>query len=252
MPTIRFTGKIVPVHPPDEIGSLLPFTWEYTDTGESERYEITFAREVVTVDLVLNYEPRAELVSQYRNTALVLATTALNIVCFVQGVGLTLYLDKCVWPDGKEEITIPGDDRLKSLVSIANINIPVMAKMLTGDEQLSRPLNDLILAITWPYAAAINCARAVEGLRHHMNPNEGDQRARSWGIFQENLNITQAFRTSITDLSTKPRHGNAGFIPSDKQETVIQRSWSIMDRYFHYLAIGRVQLPQSHFAVLDA
>jgi hypothetical protein len=157
-----------------------------------------------------------------------------------------------VWPDGKEEIALPGDDRLKSLVSITNIDIPVMSAMLARDQQLSRPLNDLILAITWPNAAAINCARAIEGLRLHMNPNEGDDRGKSWGIFQENLNMSRAFRASITDLSTKPRHGNTGFIPSEEQEIVIMRSWTIMDRYFHFLAIGRAPLPRNLFAVLDA
>ena len=238
------------MRPPHEIGSLKPFTWEHIDTGERDSYEVSFDGAIVIVDVVLNYEPREEIISQYRHTALELATTALNIVCFAEGMGLTLYLDRCVWPDGKEEITLPGDDRLKSLVSITNIDIPVMSAMLAGDQQLSRPLNDLILAITWPNAAAINCARAVEGLRHHMNPNEGDKRGESWKRFQEQLNISQAFRTSITEISTQPRHGNTTFIPSKDTEDAIMKSWTIMNRYFHYLALGKIQLDPNIFELL--
>jgi hypothetical protein len=238
------------MRPPHEIGSLKPFTWEYMDTGERESYEVSFDGANVTVDVVLNYEPREEIISQYRNTALELATTALNIVCFAEGMGLTLYLDRCVWPDGKEEIPLPGDDRLKSLVSITNIDISVMSGMLAVDQQLSRPLNDLILAITWPNAAAINCARAIEGLRRHMNPNEGDERGKSWERFQEQLNITQAFRTSVTKLSIQPRHGNASFIRSEDTEDAIIKSWKIMNRYFHYLALGKKQLDASIFELL--
>jgi hypothetical protein len=165
-------------------------------------------------------------------------------------MGLTLYLDRCLWPNGKEEILLPGDDRLKSLVSITDIDIPVMSAMLAVDQQLSRPLNDLIQAITWPNAAAISCARAIEGLRRHMNPDEGDNRGKSWGRFQEQLNISQAFRKSITEISTQPRHGNATFIPSKDTEDAIMKSWIIMNRYLHYLALGKRQLDPNIFEFL--
>jgi hypothetical protein len=251
MPTIRFSGHIVPMRPPHEIGSLKPITWEYLDTKETESYEISFDGTKVTVDIVLNFEPRIDMISQHRNKALELATNALNIVCFVEGMGLTLYLDRCVWPDGTEEIPLPGDDRLKSLVSITNIDISRMSAMLAEDQQLSRIFNDLIFSITWPYAAAINCARAIEGIRRHNNPAEGkDDRAASWGILQDALNISRAYREFIIQVSIPPRHGDSSFIPSEKQEDVIVRAWTIMDRYLQYLARGKKPLAELGFSLL--
>jgi hypothetical protein len=251
MPTFRFTGKVVPIHPPIEIGPLLPFVWEHIETGEREAYEVSFVGADVVVNVTINIELKDEKISAYRNTSLDVARTALNIVCFQHGFGLLLYLDRYMSPEGKEELLIPGDPRLQSLVSMENINMPMMSSLLAADPQLSRPLNDLITAITWPHAPAINCARAVEGLRHHMNPNEGDERGKSWGTFQENLRITRAFRDSITNLSTSPRHGNTAFIPSEDQEAVIMRSWMIMDRYFHFLGRGRKPLDATLFVILD-
>jgi hypothetical protein len=251
MPTFRFTGRVVPIQPPIEIGPLLPFVWEHIETGEREEYEVSFIGADVVVNVTINSEVKDEKISAYRNTSLEVARTALNIVCFQHGLGLLLYLDRYMPPDGKEELLVPGDPRLQSLVSLGNINIPVMSSLLAADPQLSRPLNDLITAITWPLAAPINCARALEGIRRHNNPLENESnRLASWVLLQEAINISKDYADSIINMSKIPRHGGTQFIPSEDQEEVIVRTWTITDRYFQYLGRGRKSLKDFGFPLL--
>lgn len=242
MPTVQFAGKIVPIRPPHEIGELPPFVWENVETGERESYEITFSSSDVSARVTIDHEIDEANVSRYRNTAMELARTALNIVCFVEGIGLLLYLDRYIPNEGKPELLVPGDPRLKSLVTLTSINVPVLSTILAGDSQLSRPLSDLINAITWPFAAPINCARAVEGIRKHNNPNEGDARGASWKMLQDALNISKEYLEFIGDMSVNPRHGSSAFIEPTEQEECIVRAWTIMDRYFRYLGGGRKPL----------
>jgi hypothetical protein len=231
------------MRPLHEIGPLFPFEWEDIETGERESYEVSFVGADVSVNVTLNRELKEENIGRYRNTSLEVARTALDVVCFLEGAGLTLYLDRYMSPDGKEELLVPGDPRLQSLISLMNINMPIMCSLLAADHQLSRPLSDLVNAITWPHAAPINCARAIEGLRRHNNPQEGkDDRGKSWGLLQEALNISKPYREFVTDLSTNPRHGDSSFTPPDSQEEAILRSWTIMDRYFQYLLRGKKPL----------
>lgn len=249
---MTFKGKVVPVRPPSEIGNLPPVVWENIDTGEVESYAVSFSGADVSVSLTITVPLDEERISQYRNRALDIARSALDIVCFQTGWGLLLYLDVYTSPYGVEDKLIPGDPNLARLVSsLNNVNFPIMFQLMAGDTTLQRVLNDLITGITWPHAPAINCARAIEGIRKHNNPSEGkNDRGSSWGLLQEALNISRAYREFVIEVSTSPRHGDSSFIKPEIQEDAIVRAWTIMDRYFHYLGRGKKPLGELGFPLL--
>src|ERR1700733_4619401 len=84
-----------------------------------------------------------------------------------------------------------------------------------------------------------------------QQPSRGKGRqAASWGILQDALNISRAYREFIIQVSISPRHGDSSFIPSEKQEDVIVRAWTITDRYLQYLARGKKPLAELGFSLL--
>jgi hypothetical protein len=109
-------------------------------------------------------------------------------------------------------------------------------------------LNDLIVSITLPHQASVNCARDVEGLRVLMVP--ATDRKQAWPIFQTNLNIDRAYREFVTDVSTGPRHGDRTWIPGTTVTEATKRAWIILNRFLEYRKRANQALPLADFPLL--
>jgi hypothetical protein len=113
-----------------------------------------------------------------------------------------------------------------------------------------RALRYLIEAITVPHESAVNCARAVEALRHIIAPNQ--PRGHAWQTFRSALNISQEYLKMITDVSTGPRHGDPTHIQGTTTTEISRRAWVIMNRFFEYKKRNNQQLPLDIFPLLTA
>jgi hypothetical protein len=249
MPTISFSGKVVPIPVPVTAGlSDLPsIRFEAVDTKEVETYtvKITESHVVVLIE-VDNYS--TDDIQRHRNKSLDLARTALDLFCFQSGWGLFLYLDRFVDPSGKIEAIVPGHPELAKLVNFRSNLISGLYPVFAADPRLHMALNDMIQAITWPHVATVNCARAVEGIRTIIAPGK---RSAGWPAMQEALNITESYTRMITALSEAPRHGDRVWNPPEPIEEIIQRSWEIMMRYLEWESRGEKPLPKSIFRLLS-
>lgn len=125
-----------------------------------------------------------------------------------------------------------------------------MYRIVACELDLIPALNDLIVSISLPHHAPINCARAIETIRELIMPTESDDREKGWKVMREQLNIDRDYLKFITQHSTKRRHGKrTGISPADYQE-IIRRAWNVMNRFLEYRKRGNQQLPLSEFPLL--
>jgi hypothetical protein len=127
-------------------------------------------------------------VDRHRNRALDLATAALDLFNFKTSTGLSVHLDRWIDPDGKPELIVPGHPALGNLVRFPLTAIPALYRVFAADPRLHHAMHDLIVGITYPYAAAINYARAVESIRTIMAPGE---RRLGWPFMRQHLNLAE-------------------------------------------------------------
>jgi hypothetical protein len=186
-----------------------------------------------------------------------LARAAVDLYCFQVGWGLSVMLDTFVNEAGNETTLLPRMDSLAAYCTALQPdpqnptvnNYDLCYRLLIAEPPLFMALNDLIVSITLPHHASVNCARAVEGLRVLMVPGLTD-RAQSWPIFQANLNIDRGYREYITGVSTGPRHGDRTWIAGTTVTEVVTRSWIIMNRFLEYRKRGNLALPVAEFQLL--
>ena len=92
-------------------------------------------------------------------------------------------------------------------------------------------LEDLIGAITLPHVAPVNCARAMDRLKHSIaKPDSSDK-----GCMEANrdtLQIDEQYLRFVSDPSNGPRHAGPGHTPGTLTTEATLRSWAVMKRYF--------------------
>jgi hypothetical protein len=110
-------------------------------------------------------------------------------------------------------------------------------------------LNDLIDALNSPNHQPTHCARAIEGIRHHISQSNKD-RKRAWAQMNEALQLGEGYAKFITDLSQGPRHGDPQVINATTNAEVALRSWKIMNRFLMYLRRGEKPLSAFEFPLL--
>lgn len=112
-------------------------------------------------------------------------------------------------------------------------------------------LHDLALGIGALNYSHIGAARSVEAIRGLIAPDAQNDRA-AWARMRSLLNIERDYLQRITDASRGPRHGDRGGATGDGQLVAMQRSWTIMNRYFEFMKRGGGQpLPQGEFPTLS-
>jgi len=124
-----------------------------------------------------------------------------------------------------------------------------MWDLVVADPALFQALDDLIVSITLPHHSPVNCARAVEGLRH-LIAAPGASASQAWEQMRDALRLDRTFLQLITDTSTAPRHGNRAYIPGATTTETVRRSWIVMDRFLAYRKRGNTPRPVAEFPVL--
>lgn len=252
MTTIVFYGQIYPMVWDISVNNLSPIKWKDPDLEMHVNVSIQKGKIVAECD-VPNYD---EAQDGFRRT-LVRVTdivrTTVNLIAFRVGAGLTVTLDRAVFPDNNTgRLIVLRDRTLESRCKSFRLDdgsFDEVARLVLTDARLYHAFRDLIEAITLPNVLVTRCASAIETIRTCMSPT-GTERRRGWAMLQSNLNVGENFLKSITDHSRGPRHGDHHYIPGTTTEVVANNAWIVMDRYLEYLKRGKQPLPVSEFPLL--
>ncbi|MGA2438250.1 MAG: hypothetical protein ABSF57_07025 [Acidobacteriaceae bacterium] len=261
MPIFLFKGRILPEfadlsiwNVPTVHFSELPHLPDLPDgfTGE-----FTIAINHSLIDLICVVEQKSVSLSRIHNRAIAYLRAFVDLNCFATGAPLYVILDTAIGPDGVAQSLRAIHPTLGELCTVTSQN-PVTSGAIGFDALdtiIREPgmflaLRDLVSALSDAELAAVHCARAVEGLRNLMVPNEPD-RGKAWGLFQENLNLDQAYRGYIIGLSVGPRHGDrTRWITGAEVDEILKRSWIIMNRFMVFRKRGSKPLLAPEFDLL--
>lgn len=259
MPILHFTGKILPYDPSAfvlAIKDLPSVEWNDQFSGQTLKIATKIDQSIIDIEFEVQHFNENDDLSSLLMRAWDLARAAVDLYCFKVGWGLTVYIDKLIKPDGSvstirpEAPLVAGHATALDSTNPNVNNFDVCYRLMLVEPGLFMSMNDLIVSITLPHHASVNCARAIEGLRTLMVPGEPD-RKKAWPIFQSNLNIERSYREPVTDTSTGPRHGDRTWIPGSVVNDIVERSWIIMNRFLEYRKGGNMPLPKSEFPLLS-
>jgi hypothetical protein len=249
----HFYGRILPFEPGHTSISLgqLVANWEWPDVGLHLTLTVRIQESHIHVECEQDrpFEP-SHFSAALLPAASKLARTVVDLLIFASGFDLTVLLEKFVNPHGMETLILTQAPNVPGLCTAYSLNnldtlCPVVGAL---DPQLMLALHDLVSSIKQAEFPAVNCARAVEGLRW-MISGKGNTKG-GWAEMREALNFTEPYLKFITDQSTGPRHGNQTFVPSALRREVTTRAWVVMNRFLEYRKRGNTPLLPAEFPLL--
>jgi hypothetical protein len=260
MPIVHFRGRTLPEFTDLTISNLPVMEFKeppllpLLPLGLTVRYTITV--EHSQIDIRCDASPYNEsLFSWVRNRAFVVLHALVDLHSFTTGVPMAVILDKVVYPDGTEKHLLPSNPHLVGLSSLANtsgdsVNLGDALRIVIRDTALIASLRDLISAIGNAGTAAIDCARAIEGIRVILLP-DSNKKKEGWHLLQCKLCLSEDYVKLITKTSEAPRHGDRAHISGDAIDEITKRSWTIMNRFLEFQARGGEHpLPLHEFPLL--
>jgi hypothetical protein len=250
MPVVHLLGKILPVVAEVSVDHDPTVKWESPDIGLTMEFKNHIVKSQIDVHCTLNRYLPSDFVHVYMR-ALDLCQASVDLVAFSQGCGLTVLLDTFVNPHGVRSPIAPQELGLACLCTAFKLDssFDEVHSLVLTDWRLGMALHDLTLSITLPHAGAINCARAIEGLRHLIATSDSDDK-KAWEEMRVALNVDRAYLQLITDASKNVRRGNRVHVPGSITGEITRRSWMIMDRYFAYRKGGNIALKAPGFPLL--
>jgi hypothetical protein len=250
MSAVRFRGRVSPPAVQVAIHGLPKVHWEAPERGLIMDFSFDIQGSEIQVACESNkFEPE-DFVHVYMR-ALDLARASVDLVAFSMGYGLSVVLDTFVDTNGITSTILPQDPNLPALCtsfSLENGYSDVMTVVLQ-EPPLFRAINDLIVAITLPHHSSVNCARAVETIKHLLAP-KGAKESQAWETMRTVLHVDEAYLKMITDNSKDVRHGKPVHVPGSVTSEITRRAWTIMDRFLTYRKRVNKPLPLSEFPYL--
>lgn len=253
MEKIQFIGRVLP-------NSLIinmdipEINWKWQEEGIDLSMTISIVNSIISIDIKLSHFRNSYLTELYKR-AFDLARASINVVAFANGHGAVVMLDAYIPPNGVRTEIILDNPTLKPLCTAYSLDLSRKAdfstifKIVLTDPQIFFALNDLIQSITIPHVSLVNCARAMDTLKHSITPLAAND-AQAWEQMRKALQVDETYLRFITKNSKKPRHGHPGFTSGTITMEVTRRSWIIMNRFLEYKKRGSQSLPAAHFAML--
>jgi hypothetical protein len=255
MPKVAFLGRVFPICYQLNMAHPNPLEWIWEEENLVLRFDVRIEKSNTRIECTLDrFKP--EYLAEIHRRSLDIVRSAVNLAAFCSGVGYSVVFEHFVDDLGKQSVFSPQDPSLAGLCTSFSLD-PGSAKtpfgkmwdLVVTDPALFQALDDLIVSITLPHHSSVNCARAVEGLRH-LIAAPGASASQAWEQMRDALRLDRSFLQLITDTSTAPRHGDRAYIPGATTTEVVRRSWIIMDRFLEYRKRGNTPLPAADFPML--
>jgi hypothetical protein len=259
MPTIRYLGTVMPIHARTTLTNIPVIAWAPSDPAEPPiDFSLQIINSIISVRCSVSNFEETDLTDLYWRV-IALVRVAVDLLSFSTGSGLTPIIHTIVRPNGKHEPLTIHHNYLGALCTafgtgspgVTNPNFDQIFRMVVEDPGLFLVLNDLTSSITHDQQALTNCARAMDGIRNLITPEQRESREPSWIAMRENLNLQKAYLRFISDASARVRHANRNYIPPRIVGEVYKRSWTVVNRYLEYRKGGNLRLSTDRFPLLE-
>jgi hypothetical protein len=245
----RFEGRVIPELRKVTIPQISPI--QYSDPwGFHGDIYITIVDGRVEIDCVcFDAEPRTDMCIE---RSFECATALVDLYAFTKGWSLSVVRDRMIVGTTVRPLAI-SELSLQPLASsiASDDDFRAVWKQLLKAFNLKFALHDLVTSIGSLNYPHIGATRSVEAIRRLIAPDAQNENM-AWSKMRSLLNIERVYLQQITDASRDPRHGNRGGVTGEGQLVVMQRAWTIMNRYLEFMKRGGGEpLPQNEFPVLS-
>lgn len=230
----QFQGRVLPMG--TKIGMGKPISVNLTYLNKSPiSLSIALVDSRVTVDCESVVPMTQEIFSDAYFGAMNLAHLVIDLACFHRGLALTVVLESWTDPLGVRKEIGSAEPAVAGISTSFDTETKLVAplELLLAEPEVWEALHDLTQSLVGRSNTVINCARAVEGIRHLLAPETGSTSA-AWAVMRDMLNLDRTYIQAIMDASLNPRHGKRGLITPETQVLVMKRSWAIMKRYLEF------------------
>jgi len=251
MPTVRFTGRVLPTALSVSIANRPTFHWKADELGLDMSFQVHIQDGSILIDCEVNTFEGAYLVPLFMR-AYDLARAAVDLAAFSSGNGLTAVLDTFTDPTGAmTQLTAqqPSLAALATAVKIGTRDFDKVLQFVLAEPALFMALRDLVEAITSPHRAKVNCARAIRALTRFFDSPLGSREA-MWLALRDKLQINKSYVQRITQALRGPTWEDRTVVPASGTNDVLHRTWVVMNRFFEYLKRDGQPLPLSEFPLL--
>jgi hypothetical protein len=253
MRKVHFVGRVLPAA--FKITVQAPEAkWVWQEVGLELTFRVKIGNSFINAECELaEYKP--DFITELYRRAFDLTRASVNLVGFAHGLGLTVLFEMFIAPDGSVTELAAIEPSLPPLCTaysldparLGDFNAVFNAVFTSPD--LFMALEDLIGAITLPHVGAVNCARAMDRVKH-LIATAGSADGVAWKQMRRALQIDEDYLKYVTDVSKGPRHGRPGHTPGNLTTEATRRSWTVMNRYFEYVKRGKQPLDAASFPPL--
>lgn len=186
----------------------------------------------------------------YRHSERIVTAMA-DVVALPLGTAAFVVLDRWIDAEGQETTLNLAEPAVAGLMTSMSTpkGLNDVFQLLTGEQELLLVLRDLVASLASQDHKAINCARCVEAVRHLIAGYDLEPK-KQWEVLRGNLNLEAPYLKLITDNSTDHRHGKQTPIDPTVVTEIMVRTWTIIDRFFHFRISGDQKLDAVRFPVL--
>jgi hypothetical protein len=181
-----------------------------------------------------------------------LATALVDLVVFRMGAAATVIMDRYQDHTGHSDVLSFVEPRVKGISTLLDSDTGLLSvfSVIADEQHLMTVLEDLISGLWSQDHKIVNCARSIEAIRqliagYHLEPDA------QWPIFRRALNVDRSYLGLIMDLSKSPRHGKKDSAPAHDVDAIMERTWTLIYRFFYYRLGGNTDLDKKRFPVLS-
>ncbi len=193
--------------------------------------------------------------------AVAAAKAAVNMASFGTGMGTVLVFDKIQFDGGEELVLVSEQTKLARLCTAFSVSgkrhdgetpdasFLAVFPLIMNEDNIRMAISDLVDSIVRRDDTLVNCARAMDGIRNTLAPDQSPDKG--WSIVQTTLRVNKDYLKFITEQSKRHRHGDRrASTPGSIVDEVKERSWVIMNRLLEFRKRGNQVLPEQEFPEL--
>jgi hypothetical protein len=250
MPIITFVGTVHPIALQLTAQAQKSYKCKIADIGLNLECLVVIVNGAISVICEVDRYSTDDIAYILKEVIFV-SRAFVNSIAFAKGDGVTVAFDGLIDPQSNRLGIVNREMRVVPLCTAYNVSehLSEVMDLVMKEPGLAVALDDLVQAITAPRTVPVNCARSVEALRHLFS-TVGAPRHQAWAAMRSALQISEEYVSLITSHSVAPRHGDVTGIDADAVTSILQRSWTIMDRFIALRRRGLSQLPSGEFPML--
>jgi hypothetical protein len=246
MPTLHFTGRVVPERA-DVTLRLGPLQIEHGATGMRGIWHISIVSSQLAVTTQLDADP-VDLAT-LRNVVQDTVASLVDCLGYSWGYAYDVEVSAVTDETGGHIVFGVGFPPIAEARDERPLSPEETLQIALQSPWLRRALGELRRALRYPGDSGFHSYRAVEAVRQHFVAL-GSEEDRGWPALREALNVSRGSLEPLQTYAEAQRHGEYPYVSGADREDLMEIAWRVVDRFIVLLHRGLDAVPSEEFPPL--